>query len=429
MTPALLPTLRRVVDARAGIATRLWELSADPMTPDLFVSAVSGPSASYFIDKSPAAWTNSSVGSGAAFTREESLWSTIGETIERYSASIYDHRDFVRSTTAQLNAPTIDMDAVIGFGHDQYDMPDFPFARYAPQQVRDWVAGVTLPDMHPVYAPAQMVYLSQEWKNGDLLVQTVSSGLACHVNFQRSYTAGLLELIERDGFASAWLLRYAPPRIQLAAHHRAALSHECRNALVRDDLVVSLHLASNGFGIPNVIAFAESRAHGFGVVGASAKLSIVEAIEKAVIEVLHGWTATARARQGLEAIPDRAAIVKPHDHSLHYLAPENWQSMQWFRNSAHTVDSATLDANGPADFAEMVACLNIHGLKVHAFDLTTDDIDALGFKVTRIIVPGLQPLTFGLQFVPDDCRRLAQKARHWDIDMPATLNADPHPFP
>lgn len=427
--PSLSSTLRRVVDSRAGIATRLWELTADPLTPDLFVAAVTGPAASYFINREPTKWNNSSLGSGAAFSRDQSLWSTIGETMERYSASIYDE-DFLIARESELPGPAINVSDCILFTPDQQADEAFPFRPYDPEQPRAWVEGMDCASGTPIWAPAQMVYLSQGWAPQDVLGQTVSSGLACHVGEEQVILAGLLELIERDGFASAWLLGYAPPKLNLDDATKAKLSAPCLRALASSELPITLCAAPNEFGVFNIFAFAEHPELGLGVVGACARLDLAAAVEKAVVEVLHGWTATLRARSGSEPIPEKHEIKKPHDHSLYYLRPEAWADMAWFRSSSETVDSQDLQAGPPiADLGELVDRLAASGVASSWYDLTSEDVALLGFRVVRVMAPGLQPLIFGNGLISGDRRRLEANARFWHLDPDTVLNVEPHPFP
>lgn len=428
--PSLPLTLRRVVDARAGIATRLWEMAADPLTPDLFVAAVTGPAPSYFINRQPTPWNNSSLGSGAAFTRDQALWSTLGETAERYSASIYDEEDFLVARGADLPGPAVRLADCIFFERDQYADEEFPFSAYDPERPRAWVEGRDCLSGTPIWAPAQMVYLSQGWAREDVLGQTVSSGLACHIGDEQAILAGHLELVERDGFASAWLLRYAPPKLKLDDETRAKLSEPCLKALASSELPISLHAAPNEFGVFNIFAFAEHQGLGLGVVGACARLDLAAAVEKAVVEVLHGWTATARARGGSEAIPEKHEIKKPHDHSLFHLRPEAWAGMSWFRSSSRTVEIADLQVGRPIDgLRELVERLAASGVATSWYDLTSEDVDLLGFRVVRVLAPGLQPLIFGTGLISNDRRRLEANARYWGLDPATPLNGEPHPFP
>jgi len=428
--PSLAITLRRVVDARAGIATRLWEMTADALAPDLFVAAVEGPAASYFINHERAAWSNTSSGSGAAFTRDQALWATVGETMERYSASIYDPDAFTLAREAELPNSVIDMSAFILFAPEQYAQAGFGYHAYDPQRPRAWIKGKYLASGAPVWAPAQMVYLSQGWGAEEVLGQTVSTGLACQVSEEAAALSGILELVERDGFASAWLLKWGPPRLLLDEATRALLSPQCRKALANPELPITLCAAPNPFGVFNVFAFAEHPQLGVGCVGACARLTLAAAVEKAVIEVLHGWAATLRARNGVEPIPEKHEIKSPHDHSVYYHSAAAWADMAWFRSSTETVGPDDLQVGlAVKTLSDLVQRLEEHEIATSCYDVTSEDVALIGFHVVKVLAPGLQPLLFGFGAVANDRRRLEANAVFWGINPNTALNLEPHPFP
>ena len=75
--------------------------------------------------------------------------------------------------------------------------------------------------------------------------------------------------------------------------------------------------------------------------------------------------------------------------------------------------------------------LGAPGLEVIVVDLTTSDVEGLGFKVVKVLIPGMQPIDFGpwqrlggprLYEVP---ARLGYSA----ASGPQELNLFPHPFP
>jgi ribosomal protein S12 methylthiotransferase accessory factor len=73
------------------------------------------------------------------------------------------------------------------------------------------------------------------------------------------------------------------------------------------------------------------------------------------------------------------------------------------------------------------------GLDVIAVDLTTPDIDDVGFKVVRAVIPGLQPLDIDHRHRHLGGRRLAEVP--WRMGLANApvgedaFNPHPHPFP
>lgn len=77
----------------------------------------------------------------------------------------------------------------------------------------------------------------------------------------------------------------------------------------------------------------------------------------------------------------------------------------------------------------LVDLLATKGYEVFVVDVTPDDIADLGLVVTKVFVPGLQPMYSGRGREHQDRRRVARVAEHYGIDVPAVLNTRPHSFP
>ena len=280
----LARVMRQLVDPAYGIANRLIELGASPYAPDVFVACADGGPAAYLTDNKPAAWHNCSSASGAAYQREQACWATLGELAERYCASICDRNALLRCSGRELNGRAVPVFEMILFARAQYDVSGFPFKRFDVADTHDWVEGFDMMSERRVFAPAQLLFLSQEWKD-EQLMQTVSTGLACHRDPEAARLSALLELIERDGFAAAWLLGMPLPHLELTVSDKLQLSPQTLSVLQQGALDVRLYAISNAFGVANIVAAAEHKECGFGVVGAAANICPFKAIDKAVLEL------------------------------------------------------------------------------------------------------------------------------------------------
>lgn len=436
---SLPATLRRMVDPDYGLAHRFVELGANPLAPDVFVTCVEGGAGAYMVDHAHPAWANCSNASGAAYGRTDACWATIGELAERYCAAIYDRSIFLHSTAEALSGAAMPVENMILFSEAQYQTDGFAFKPYSTSQSYAWQCGTHLNSSTEIFVPAQLLYLSYEWAD-QMLMQTVSTGLACHSDPDAACLSAVLELIERDGFAAAWALGMGLPRLELSTAERLRLSLETQNALDNDTLRVTLYGLPNEFGIANIVAVVEHVTLGFGAVGAAAALSPFKAIEKAVLEAQHTWIGLslsmereppkARAGKVKSSPPDPSQIKTPHDHAQHYMHPDSWAELSWFLSGERMVSLAELCEEGEVSGSrELVKRLHEHGFDTYLFDLTTDDIRSLGLKVVRALVPGLQPLCFGAGLLNEDRRRLTFLSKLWDWPMPDTLTRQPHPFP
>ena len=72
------------------------------------------------------------------------------------------------------------------------------------------------------------------------------------------------------------------------------------------------------------------------------------------------------------------------------------------------------------------------GYDAFAVDLTTIDVDDLGFKVVRVVIPGFQPLDINHNHRHLGGHRLQQIADRFgrtECPLHEMLNPLPHPFP
>ena len=431
LDPELQGILKRAVHGRGGIVRRIVEVPPCPRT-GLFVAAAQFPRPDYFRRNEPTAARCVDSSSGAGFTRSDALWATVGEAIERYCGSIYGPDELVWASSRQLGPLPMDLAPLIQVGRPEVVWPD-------PDAPRGWLPGLALQTGEAVWVPAQMSVLAYQFRDPrEVLQQSDSTGLACGRDLASAALGGLCEALERDAFAAAWLLDAAPPRVRLSDRARGALRPGPRHALALLESEITLLSLGSRYGAHVMVCVLEPGGLGCGVVGAAASTSPLRAIEKALTEALHGWSAAGPLRAGRDpAAID--ALEDAFDHLLFYLQPDRFAVVRRMTRGTQTVciDSPTgagtgrhPTADGPAgSLSTLVAALAEDGLAPCLVDLTTADVRELGLRVVKVIVPGLQPLVFGpaCSQVPDR-RRLAMWARHWGCDE-ERLNPHPHPFP
>ena len=412
--------LERLVNPQWGVICRL-HADRNSVT-GLHVVHTSLASPGYFRANGASQAPTAGSGTGAAFDAESAYWSAIGEAVERYCASIYRLEDLVCAAGEDLPT-TMGLDPLIQVAVPSVRPYDQKAARY-------WARGRKLSDGSACFVPAQLTYLGYQpqWPE-EILGQNDSTGLACGVDFETACSAAFFELVERDAFASAWLLTHRPSRIQLAAKDYGRLGSRVAGVLRRACPELRLfHLASS-FGVHTVMSCLLT-SEGTGLVAAAASPSLARAMEKSVVEVLQG--ANAATRLSPKPRPKCADDIRStSDHALYYLDAERFAVVaDWLRGtSTITIDEIQPAAESPANFGDIVQAGVASGLDPVAVDLTTADMAALGLSVVRVLVPGLQPLVFGSACVKvPDRRRLDFWRGVWGT-ADALLNPYPHPFP
>lgn len=376
----------------------------------------------YFRGNAPASVQGPESGIGASFNREDAYWAAIGEACERYSASLYWRSDMRRATAAELGDDAIDLAGLIASGR-----PDVrPFQ---PDVPRCWVPGLDLATGRTRFVPAALTYLCYEPETPDeIIAQIDSTGLACGATFDDACLRALCEVIERDAFASTWLLQRKPPKIKLSSKDMAGLSPKVQRAFSSRLFAMSAYYLGQSFGV-HIVATV-TRSSGIGAVAASASPSLSRALEKAAAEGLHAWTG-ARKMAARPPVGYVQAIRSPSDHAQYYLLPERFVVVDSLFSGETSLrfDDLVRQDGGRCDAGTLACALSQAGFTATAVDVTSDDVADLGFKVARVVVPGLQPLVFGASCVTvPDTRRLDMWRTVWRLPE-GPFNPHPHPFP
>ena len=419
-----------LVNKHHGIISNLIEEHENPDARGLFVFNSLAIEASYFRENCWSKQQEARNGSGAAFDRTTALWATFGETLERYSAFIYDTERLVYATEEELNGTAVPLSDFILFGEEQYEDLEFPFFPANPNLKQYWIAADDCSEPGTKkYVPATMIFLGLKLGNmQENIAQSASTGLSCGSNPEDTIRGGLCEVIERDAFSAMWQLKYAPPKLDIDDKVFAQLHPGVQAALQQKRTQIHLWSITTDTGIPVIMSMAENTVEGLLAFGSAANPDGVRAINKAVIEALHGLVWSHRVRNRGKPLPTLEQISNPTDHFSYYLDPARRPLLHFLFENPHRASTASF-LTRPATVAEMTRHLASIGYRTYAVDVTTEDVHHLGLQVSRVIVPGLHPLLFGGRMISLDERRLRKIATHWGMsEFPAT-NPLPHPFP
>ena len=137
-----LATLGRVAramsDPRLGILKYFGEAPNLPVAPSLFIATAETIDGIYFQDFDDTARAEGVHTSGAGLTREECMWATLGESMERYAARCCTV-DLVTAAAQDVEADAIDVTKIIRFSDAQYDSEGFFYSRFDRDASRRWV--------------------------------------------------------------------------------------------------------------------------------------------------------------------------------------------------------------------------------------------------------------------------------------------------
>jgi ribosomal protein S12 methylthiotransferase accessory factor len=419
-----------LVHPSLGIVRRIVDLPLQPDEAKLFIAAATCSDPLYFNDnRHPGTSGYRVVANGIGFTREECLWSVLGEACERYASGVCFVQELAVAPWDEVRATAIKLDDLIVFDDDQYGASWFPWKRLDPGAPMRWAEGRSLVDGAERLVPAFLVWMGLSPQlEGEHFLPQMSTGQGAGGTRDQAILAGLNEIIERDSFACAWLLAHTNFRVDNESLD--ALLDERTSALLKlpglDAFVFDL---ATDLGVSCYLSMLRARRQNTIAVGASANLCHRTALTKAIIEAHHtrNWTIELE-REASTVTMDEITDFK--HHVLYYLNPES------MRNLAFLVEARTQRFGGTASQSSVperlrgtVELLARQGYEPVYVDTTPEDLRSIGIWTAKVLVPGLQPLHVGVGTEHRDLRRLRRVAEHWGLEWPRALNSEPHPFP
>ena len=380
---------------------------------------------------------------GCGFSREAALVATYGEAIERYCGCLYRQDAFRTASYVDLAESTaesaIDPTDVVNFSPQQRASMAGSADLYDPGDELSWTVGQHLESGAETYVPAQLVYLSYPTDAEPFVRNPISTGLAAGSTPAMAIRNGLCELIERDAFMIWYLtetelpivdLGTAPPRLRRLA-----------DRVTGHGLELTVLDATTDLGVPVAITVVVDRSGGPAVTVAAAAdpdatTAITGALEEAVQTRLWGiHNIDSMGRSAADLTPDE--ITSFEDRGLFWSVEERIADLDFWIESSRstTVGEFQADEFAAADLeaADLVEQVTAAGHDCYAVDVTTRDVDALGFTVQRVVAPRLQPLYLLERlryFGGDRLSRTPVEMGYRETQPTAeSLTTVPHPFP
>ena len=342
-------------------------------------------------------------GDATSVDPKRAIMKAVGESVERYCPAHFKYEDFVSSVYSDLDCEAVHPEDFALFSEKQYAEPDFPFSRLTASTPLRWTSAYSISHDRPILIPASFVYIPYQFDplHEPRSHNPISTGLACGSNLAPAIYKAILEVIERDAFMIMWQNQLPCSRIDLSTvsdsfnqsilNELETLPVECQAYLIPSDTeapVIMVLLRNTSGHLPHT------------VIGLSADLNPNKALMLALEEVCLSWLGIGRyalAKKDYKPSKDYSDIntltlralahaVDPNlGKSLEFLNPSGPQiSLQDIKNS--------YDENMVNNIQTLVDKLGEKDLNVIVKDLTTVDVDEAGFKVVRVVVPGMQPL-------------------------------------
>lgn len=342
----------------------------------------------------PAGW-----GKGA--TAADAIRSAVGEAIERYSASLPDPARIVWSPAGELEGDSLEPAALALYAPEQYDDPDFPYARYDPALPHPWVRGRWLDGGGEVWVPAVLAHLALTIEPHQHVCQGTSNGLAASTDGDDAALRATLELVERDAFLTSWMTAAPTRRVgldeSLEPDLRAVL-----DAIAATGSTIDLRLLATAVHgtVALCVAHGDGRRAPGAAIGLGADLDPRRAVRQAILELgqTHPYLSRLLTERRLVPAAEPSAVREMLDHAAYYFPAERARAFEQRlrRDDRPAIPLRTLRAAaGERSAAACGRTLAERGIDVAIVDVTAPDVATGPFHVVRAISPQLQALTYG----------------------------------
>jgi len=427
----------RLVSDRVGVVSEVVFLETTPEEPAVYWAQ------SYPAELGPlSGQVTLNHGNATSIDADRAAMKAVGETIERYCSAFYDEDQFVFNSWERMGSRALRPDDFALFSARQYQKPGFPFAPFNRQTSVRWISGHSLLDDCATWVPANFAYIPYERiPNEPVLDDLISTGLACGTSYASALLKALSEVVERDAYMIVWRNRLPCPHIELDCVEDPFV--RCLVQRLRR-LAVKTHAVLLTLDIPiAVVLIVMTRSNGppWTIVATGAALSPRQALGLALEEGCLAFIGMSRDIADNPDYPsagDYAHVTTLREHGrVHALDPRLRSSTEFLTCPTEVVRLDDLRdpsiGNPVADLRTALGRIRPHVPDVVAIDVTTPDVDEAGFKVVRVVVPGLQPMDIDHRYPHLGGRRLyevphklGRAAKPADAD---TLNLQPHPFP
>jgi len=339
------------------------------------------------------------LGWGKGLTVSGAVLSAAGEAMERYSASLPDPARIIWERPDNLDGEFLDPRTLAIYSDAQYAQDDFPYTRFNSDVRHPWVLGKWLGSGLPVWLPAVFAFLSFTVRPEHVIGQGTSSGLAAWTDPQEAARRETMELVERDGFLTAWLTATPGKRIELDDSLDASLRRVIEGLEALGATVEVYILQTSVCGITVLcLGLGGGEEYPGATIGLGADLDSRAALRQAVLELGQTGPFLQRMmRSKALAVPDGPSAVREMlQHAAYYFPRERATAFDRLRN--HDAPLALRDLLEAASKQSLAICaseLNAARVRVALVDVTSADVATGPFAVVRAISPDLQPIWYG----------------------------------
>ena len=375
--------------------------------------------------------------SGCGFDLYGAFMGTIGETVERYCPAFYNKNNMFHGKYIDISTQAISPSEYALFHQKQhafFQKNNYKMNIFDEDIELYWDKCIDLTSGKEIYVPAAFIYLPWTIEKKWITVGT-STGLAAHTNYFKAMLTALYELIERDSFVITWHQQIFSHKIIIDNHIQDYITQKFPAEYEWHFFDITYDIK-----IPTIfgLCFGEAEYGKFVAVGTACRGTISEALRKVILEIsqtVSYFRYLLGEKKNWMPSDDFNQILNFEDHSIFYIKRPEYQNVMNVWREA--IPSLQIDFQERDEMPikerikNIINLLKEKGYNVLLRDVTTPDVNQVGFFSLRVIVPqllqmgGAYPFYFlggkRLYEVPTE---MGHYSRNYD-----ELNKFPHPFP
>lgn len=341
------------------------------------------------------------LGFGCSEKEPEAFTAAVAEAIEHYC--ILDERDdiFTYDSYNNLRHVSIDPYRFVTFSKEQLKSESYHKFRFTDKTPLNWLEGYSLTKKEKILVPVSVVYANynyRERKEPTIQLKN-STGAACGPSLEFALYRGICEIVERDAYMISFINNLPKKNINLDSDSHLA---KFKRRIERYDLEVHVLNTQLDFSMTTTtcLIFDKTGSGPAVCTGLGGSLDPRRAIQTAVLESVRRHISARDRFHRVKPLPmptrnsfDWFLLKK----QLLWSAPHMIQVAQRFITDAPTIDFNKLE-NKEKNTTDkervefLVNELRSKNCEVIYVDMTIPEVEALGLKVVKVLIPEMVPL-------------------------------------
>lgn len=384
------------------------------------------------LKKSGSEFSQNEFSGGSSFSEQRALLRCLGETIERYALQLRDKYNLIWASYSDLERKAVNpRKFILSLRHNV----KINFTQYNnDHQKMYWIGGFSLIDKKNIFLPAQLVFVPYEFKLHEPVLRfPTTTGAASQDSLNKSNLNGLLEVIERDAFMINYLNKLSRNIIDIehSSNNKLKEIHEYIKRYNLDLFIVDISTDVPVYVIMSIIIDKTGLGPAVSV-GLKSSLSLKDAILGSIEETLHvrPWA------RGVMIKND--SNIKKSKNKKSFVSTMEERALLW--SDRKSIDNIKFFLRGEKIKMKEIKKSKTHSLKdliqwfrqqrqdIFYVDLTPSYFQKENIYISKVIVPGFQPLYMDERFPRFANQRLRDVPLKLGFHPLKKINNFPHPF-